>query len=124
MAKKSIRERLEKLESECKFLDWFVSERFWATLTREELETWASGGNLPDPIPNRPSSLDTLDRKSLLKLWEGVRAEIWGAQSRRTGFLGRQGLLARAERQALLFDARRNIVRRMAKRPRGGKRRA
>jgi len=70
MPKKSIRERLEKLETECRFMDWFVMHRLCSTLTLEELETWASGRGLPDPIPNRLSSLDTMDRKSLCMLWE------------------------------------------------------
>lgn len=70
MAKKSIRERLEKLESERRFLEWFVLHRFLTTLTLEELETWTSDGVLPDPVPNRPSSLDRLGRKSLCRLWE------------------------------------------------------
>ncbi len=70
MIKSSILDRLAKLENRRRFLDWFVWQRFYASLTLEELETSASGGALPDPIPNRPSSLDTLDRKSLLKLWE------------------------------------------------------
>ena len=30
----------------------------------------ASGGGYPDPMPNRPSSLDRLDQESLGKLWE------------------------------------------------------
>jgi hypothetical protein len=70
MPKMSIRERLEKFEDKRRFLDWFVRHRLYSTLTLEELETCAAGGGFPDPIPNRPSSLDTLDRKSLLKLWE------------------------------------------------------
>ena len=70
MAKKSIRERLEKLESERRFLEWFVVHRFLNTLTLEELESWASGKKFPDPVLHQPSSVDTLDRKSLRKLWE------------------------------------------------------
>jgi hypothetical protein len=70
MAKASIRDRLAKLENQRRFLDWFVMHRFWATLSREELETFAAGGGLPDPVPNRPSNLDTMDEKSLIKLWE------------------------------------------------------
>src|ERR1700685_3877780 len=46
------------------------AQRLYACLSLEELETCASVGAFPDPIPNRASSLDTLDRKSLLKLWE------------------------------------------------------
>ena len=70
MAKASVRDRLEKLDRDGRFLGWFLMKRFLATLTLEELDTYASGGGLPDPIPNRPSSLDTMDRKSLRKLWE------------------------------------------------------
>jgi hypothetical protein len=70
MAKASIRDRLAELENHRRFLDWFVAHRFWATLSLEELETFAAGGGLPDPVPNRPSNLDTMDRKSLLRLWE------------------------------------------------------
>jgi len=64
MAKASIRDRLEKLENKRRFLDWFVWHRFYAMLTLEELETCASGGGFPDPIPNRASSLDTLCHRS------------------------------------------------------------
>ena len=52
--------------------------RFYATLTLEELETCASGAGFPDPIPNRSSSLDTLDRESLLKLWEEDEQKFGG----------------------------------------------
>lgn len=70
MAKASIRDRLAKLENQRRFLDWFVTHRFWATLSLEELETFAAGGGLPDPVPNRPSNLDTMDQRNLIKLWE------------------------------------------------------
>jgi hypothetical protein len=67
---KAIRDRLAELENQRRFLDWFVWQRFYAALSLEELETGAAGGDFPDPLPNRPSSLDTMDRKSLNKLWE------------------------------------------------------
>src|SRR5450755_4339929 len=70
MAKASVRDRLEKLENRRRFLDWFVMARLYDSFTTDELEAFASGRGYPDPIPNRPSSLDTLDRKSLVKLWE------------------------------------------------------
>jgi hypothetical protein len=47
-----------------------VRHRFWATLSLEELETFTAGGDLPDPVSNRPSNLDTMDQRSLIKLWE------------------------------------------------------
>jgi hypothetical protein len=72
----SIRDRLMRLENRRRFLEWFVWHRLCSTLTLEELETYASGGEFPGPMPNRPSSLDTLDRKSLLKLWEENELEF------------------------------------------------
>ena|ERR1700730_13298811 len=91
MAKASIRDRLEKLENKRRFLDWFVRHRFYATLTLEELETCASGGGFPDPIPNRPSSLDTLDRKSLLELWEEDELKFGGRSNEELDFYADKG---------------------------------
>ena|ERR1700689_1422601 len=70
MVKASVRDRLARLEKRWRFLDWFVWQRFYDSLTLEELETGAAGGDFPNPLPNRPSSLDTMDRKSLLRLWK------------------------------------------------------
>ena len=70
MANASVRDRLNKLDRDRRFVDWFVLKRFLATLTSEELEIWTSDGRLPDPIPNRPSRLDAMDRKSLRRLWK------------------------------------------------------
>jgi|SRR5450755_3186747 len=82
----TIRDRLQRLEERRRFLDWFVRHRFYTTLTSEELETCASGGGLPDPIPNRPSSVDSLDRKSLLKLWEEDEAKFGGRSQEELDF--------------------------------------
>jgi hypothetical protein len=71
MGMASIRSRLLKLEDEQRFLDWFVMERFYATLTLEELSTFARCGELPNPLQSRPSTFPgALDRKSLIKLWQ------------------------------------------------------
>jgi hypothetical protein len=45
-------------------------ERFFTSRTDDELATYERDGKLPQPIPNRPSPLDRLDRKALVKLWE------------------------------------------------------
>jgi hypothetical protein len=82
MALSSIRERLVNLEDQWRFLDWFVLQRFRVTPTLEENDTYLREGKFPDPIPNRPSSLDTLDRKSLLKLWEEDE-KFWGEELRK-----------------------------------------
>jgi hypothetical protein len=58
-----------------------VSGRFeWPTI-RDELETFAAGGNLPETLLNRPSKSDKLDRKSLIKRWKEVD-RIFGGRSR------------------------------------------
>ena len=62
-----------------------------ATLTLEELETWVSGGGLPDPIPDRPSSLDTMDRKSLRKLWEEDELRFRGRSKEEQEFYADNG---------------------------------
>ena len=66
----SIRVRLMRLENKRRFLNWFARGRFFASLTEDELLTYALDGKLPEPIPNRPSPLDRLDRKTFLKLWD------------------------------------------------------
>lgn len=57
----------------------------------EELETCASGGGFPDPAPNRPSSLDTFDRKSLLKLWETDKLKFAGRSHEELEFYADNG---------------------------------
>jgi|SRR5579859_1071259 len=80
MAKASIHDRLEKLENHQRFLVWFVSARFYATLTVEELEIFARDGQLPDPLPSRPSPLDGVDRKTLTRRWK-EEEQIFGGRS-------------------------------------------
>jgi hypothetical protein len=70
IAMASIRSRLVRLEDKRRFLDWFIRNRWLYTLTADELETFAGGGNLPETLLNRPSKLDKLDRKSLIKRWK------------------------------------------------------
>jgi|ERR1700685_115317 len=71
MGMASIRSRLVKLEDKQRFLDWFVMERFHATLTLEELSTFACYGELPNPLQARPSTFPgALNRESLIKNWE------------------------------------------------------
>lgn len=70
MSKASIRDHLEKLENNHLFLVWFVMARFHATLTVDELEIHSRDGRLPDPLPQRPSPLDGVDRKTLTKRWK------------------------------------------------------
>jgi hypothetical protein len=66
----SIRERLRRLESKGRLLTWFVRARFFDIATTEELERYARDGALLETVSNRPSRLDRLERKSLIKLWK------------------------------------------------------
>jgi hypothetical protein len=70
MATASIRERLAKLEDTRRFLDWFAQSRFYQSLTDDEIRAYVREGQLPDPLPSRPSKLDSMDRESLLKRWK------------------------------------------------------
>lgn len=70
MAENSMLGRLAKLEAKRRFLDWFATERFYRTLTEHELTNFAVNGQLPTPIPNRPSTMDSLDKKALRRLWK------------------------------------------------------
>ena len=81
MAKHSIRKRLEQLEQQRRFLHWFVRTRFYESLTAEELTSFAKTGELPDPLLNRASRFDGLDRKSLQRLWEKDQ-QIFGSRTR------------------------------------------
>lgn len=80
MAKASIRDRLEKVENKRRFLDWFVQARFIDSLNADELERYTRDGRPPEPIPNRPSSLDRLDRETLARLWE-ENEHVFGGRS-------------------------------------------
>jgi len=78
MAKATIRKRLKRLENNRRFLDWFVQSRFYESFTAVELDIFARDGKLPDPLSDRPSRLDRLDRKVLLKLWEEDERSLGG----------------------------------------------
>jgi hypothetical protein len=111
MALSSIKERIMKLENQCRFLDWFVWERFRVTLTLEEIDTYLREGMIPDPTPNRPSRLDTLDRKSLLKLWEEDEQIFWGRTQEELKFYTENGFWPeqRGRLHYFLQDGRLNV---------------
>jgi hypothetical protein len=70
----TLRSRIERLEKEQRFKDWFWYQRFLEGLAQEQLEAIATEGRFPEPMPEPlswgASKLDRLDRKSLLRLWE------------------------------------------------------
>jgi hypothetical protein len=81
----SLKNRLAQLEEEQRFQDWVQSQRFLESLSDEQLHDFADSGRLPDPLPAPlpfgQSQLDTLDRKSLVKLWEEHERE-WAGRDR------------------------------------------
>jgi hypothetical protein len=67
--------RLERLEEEQRFNQWFQLNSVLSRCTEEELEVFVKTGELADSIycesfTDRPSCLDGLDRKSLFMLFE------------------------------------------------------
>ena len=64
-------ERLRRIESEVQFRRWVRTRRMFEGMSIEELETFAATGKWPDrpePAPGT-SSLDAMDRPSLIKVW-------------------------------------------------------
>jgi len=82
MAKASIQDRLAKLENRRRFLEWLVWRRFCSTLSDEELLAFARDRRWPDPLPNGLSSVDPLDRKSLLNFWKNMSRHAVGGVAR------------------------------------------
>jgi hypothetical protein len=91
MAEKSISRRLEKLEAKRRFLDWFVRQRFYHSLTEQELMTFALDGQLPVPVPNRPSTLDSLDPKTLHGMWKDDERTFGGRSEGELAFFTTNG---------------------------------
>jgi len=91
MAKASIQDRLAKLENKRGFLKWLVWRRFLSTLSDEELLAFARDLKWPDPLPSRLSSVDPLDRKSLLKLWEEDKRMFGGRSPQELKFYKEKG---------------------------------
>lgn len=91
MPERSIPRRLEKLEAKRRFLDWFAEQRFYQSLTEQELMTFALTGQLPVPVPNRPSRIDSLDRKTLLRLWKDDERTFRGRSEEEQAFFTMNG---------------------------------
>lgn len=70
-----LKNRLDRLEKEKRFLQWFYANDTFSRCTEEELKTYLETQKWPDwvlcgAIDDRTSELDGLDRKTLLKLFE------------------------------------------------------
>jgi len=77
-----LKSRVEQLEKEYRFRHWFHLERYFESLSREQLESFVTRGFCegprPEPLPSGSSKLDVLDRKKLLELWR--ENERWDAR--------------------------------------------
>jgi len=69
----SLKSRTERVEREHGFRVWLETQRFFESFTKEQLATFARHGRLPEPLPEPlpmgKSQFDSLDRKSLIRLW-------------------------------------------------------
>ena len=72
--------RVARLEREKQFRDWLAFERFLESFTEQQLEIYATHGQLPQPLPEpQPegaSRFDGIDRKELMKMWEAHEREF------------------------------------------------
>ena len=72
---KSRLSRLERLEEEQHFKQWFETRDLLERFTDEELKAYSETGEVPESVlcesfADRPSRLDGLDRKAVLELFE------------------------------------------------------
>jgi len=76
----SLQRRLERLEKEARFDAWLWFERFLESLTEPQLEDlathWRWPEPMPPPLPIGASKLDSMDRKTLQKMFEQSEREF------------------------------------------------
>lgn len=81
----SLKTRLARLEEEQRFQDWLEFQRFLESLSDSQIEDYINNLRPPDPLPAPlpfgRSRLDTLDRKSLVKLWRESERK-WAGRDR------------------------------------------
>ena len=79
---KTIKSRLEKLEQEQRFQEWLESMRLVETFSDEQIEEFCQKGYLsgpyPDPPPPGQCTLDQLDRKTLIRMWQEQQQALVG----------------------------------------------
>ena len=69
----NLKTRIENLEKEQRFREWFHFQRFIESCTEEQREMFIIHGYvLPSPPPTPPgaSRLDAMDRKTLHEMWQ------------------------------------------------------
>jgi hypothetical protein len=87
----SVKSRLERLEKEQWFKRWFETHDFLKKFTYEELKTYADTGIYSSSIADRPSSLEGVNRKTLLKLFEEHESFFAGRSDEELVFYARHG---------------------------------
>ena len=91
----TIKSRLEKLEQEERFRDWLESMRLLENFSDEQLEEFCQKGYLSGPYPDPPApgqcTLDQLDRKTLIRMWQEQQQALVGRSTEEMDFYARHG---------------------------------
>lgn len=71
---RTIRNRVEQLETEFRFRKWLAGARLLERFTAEQLLDFAAHKTIPEsippPLPSGESESDGLDKRTLMKLWK------------------------------------------------------
>jgi hypothetical protein len=87
------RSRIERLEKEMYFRMWVRYQRFFESLSVDELDVWAATGQRPErpePAPGM-SRLDGMTREELQKLWKEDQQWLAGRNREEWGFFSIHG---------------------------------
>lgn len=89
----TIENRLTRVETEVRFRHWLRIERIMEAMSVDELKQFAATGQWPDrpePAPGA-STLDTMDRSELIKLWQEDLRDFAGRNSEELEFFAVHG---------------------------------
>ena len=104
----SAKSRLARLEQEQRFKRWFETNDLLERFTDEELKIYSEAGELPqsalcDSVADRPSRLDGLDRKTILKLFEEHELIFGGRSDEEISFYATHGYWPEAAEEETEF---------------------
>jgi hypothetical protein len=77
------RNRIKRLERELEFKFWIRHERWFDSLSADELKTYAETGQYPERPEPAPgiSPIDNMEREELRKLWKEEK-QTWSGRNR------------------------------------------
>jgi len=77
---RTIRTRVERLETEFRLRKWLAGEQLLERFTTEQLLAFGAHGTIPEsilpPLPRGQSEFDGLDKRTLMKLWKEHEREM------------------------------------------------